>query len=425
MLAHITSLPNRTAPGTAGTLADAPAFIDWLHAAGARYWQILPVNPTDEHGSPYAGLSAFAGNPALLGEKDGSAAVSSKADYQRFCTQNAAWLEPYATFCAIKDLVGDGSPWWEWPDAYRSFSPALAADPKLKAAAEMHRLTQFAFQRQWDDVRAYAAGRSIAIIGDMPMYVSADSADVWAHPEIFNPALVAGAPPDPLGPEGQLWGNPTFRWDVVSEQGFSWWLARLSRMFALYDYVRLDHFIGFSSYYGIPTGMTALDGAWRFGPGKALFDAAYRHFGPLPLIAEDLGSITPAVRALSAEVGAPGMSVVQFADEDVRHGFTPAPDTVAFTGTHDTATILEWCEARFGLAGEEARALAAELCGRVVEAPAEVAILPLQDVLLLGVEGRMNVPGVAEGNWSWRADEAAVNAAGPRLAALVALHDGR
>jgi 4-alpha-glucanotransferase len=428
VLAHITSLPDRTNPGEPGTMHSALSFIDWLHDAGVRYWQILPINPTDQWGSPYAGLSAFAGNTALMPSHNSEALRLFEKNVKsgcRFVRENAHWLEPYACFTAIKELLGDGSPWWEWPEKYRSYTPELLGDKALKPGIYRCMALQMLFQEDWEFTRDYANEHGIQIIGDMPMYISADSADVWAHQEIFNRELLAGAPPDPLGPEGQLWGNPTFRWDVVAEQGFSWWLDRLARMFDLYDYVRLDHFIGFSSYYGIPQGKTALDGSWYFGPGKALFQAAYDKFGPLPLIAEDLGTISPAVRALAAEVGAPGMAVVQFADSDVRKEFRPAPGTIAFTGTHDTATILEWVETHFGLVDPEAHKLAAELCARVVSSSADVAILPLQDVLLLGVEGRMNRPGVASGNWSWRANVQAVMAVSDRLAHLVELHKNR
>jgi len=423
VLAHITSVPNRMRPGESGTIQASEAFIDWLHDAGVRYWQILPINPTDCWGSPYAGLSAFAGNVALLGGAEPGRV--DRAAYRRFCDENASWLEPYAAFSAIKDLLGADSPWWEWPDAYRTYTPELASCADLAKGIEKHRRAQFAFQTHWDGLRAYAHAHDVMIIGDMPMFVLADSADMWVHLDYFDPALLAGAPPDPLGPQGQVWGNPTFRWDVLAEHGYDWWMARFARMFALYDYVRIDHFVGFASYYGIPAGMSALDGSWYFGPGKELFQAAYDRFGPLPLIAEDLGAITPAVRALLCEVGAPGMSVVQFADEDVFESFSPAADTVAYTGTHDTATLAEWCAAHGSLEDAEVRERAAELCERVVSSSADVAILPLQDVLLLGVEGRMNRPGIAEGNWTWRANAQALMAASERLKKLAELQRRR
>ena len=290
---------------------------------------------------------------------------------------------------------------------------------------ERNKRIQYAFQVQWNSLRAYANRRGIKIIGDMPMYVSSDSADVWAHRDIFaidkDGATVsqAGAPPDPLGPEGQLWGNPTFRWDVLKDRGYDWWMARFERMFELYDYVRLDHFLGFSSYYSIPEGKTALEGSWLFGPGVDLFEAAHERFGQLPIIAEDLGSVTPAVRALVAATGAPGMSVVQFVDEDVRNGFHPAPGACAFTGTHDTQTVLGWVKSHFGLHGHDARSLAKRLNDFVLGCESDLAVLPLQDVLLLGDDARMNMPGVPEGNWSWKAKKIDLDASAEYLAELV------
>ena len=256
------------------------------------------------------------------------------------------------------------------------------------------------------------------------MFVSADSADVWSEPDIFDldengyARREAGAPGDAFAPDGQNWGNPAFRWDILREQNFGWWLRRFSRALKLYDVVRLDHFIGFSSYFGIPAGKTARDGAYAFGPGAELFEAARKQFGPLPFIAEDLGAITPAVRALVAETGFLGMDVAQFADNDVREDYVPRPETVAYTGTHDNQTLVGFCEDRYGLEREEAVEVADGIMRRVLASDADVAIVPLQDVLGLGDEARMNVPGVADGNWSWRAGDAAVAAAGARLADL-------
>ena len=233
------------------------------------------------------------------------------------------------------------------------------------------------------------------------------------------PKAAAGAPGDAFAPEGQLWGNPTYRWDVLAEQGFGWWLCRFSRAFDVYDYVRLDHFIGFSSYYSIPKGKKACEGEFNFGPGAELFEAAYAQFGPLPFIAEDLGVITPAVRALVAQTGIPGMDVVQFADGDVREGYVPKPGTVVYAGTHDNQTLLGWVKSRFGVEGEEARELAGRIARDVLATDADVAVMQLQDVLGLDDDARMNVPGAAEGNWSWRADDGAVAGAAEHLADLV------
>ena len=423
VLCHVTSLPNEGEPGTLG--APARRFVDWLAECGQTYWQVLPVNPADGYGSPYAGLAAFAGNTCLL-EKDPEDVLTElkdaddDPDYQAFLEKNKYWLTPYATFRAIKDLLGEG-PWQEWPDAYARFSPGLARRVELADGVDRHRKLQYEFQREWDELRAYANVRGIKIVGDMPMYVSGDSADVWAERDIFEldergyAQVQAGCPGDGFDPEGQLWGNPTYRWDVLAARGYDWWLARLERAVETYDYVRLDHFIGFSSYYKIAKGKPAREGSFSFGPGLDLFRAAYQNLGPLPFIAEDLGVITPAVRALIAETGIPGMDIVQFSDGDVREGYEPKPGTVTFTGTHDNQTLLGFCQSRFGLEGDEAAQMADRIAASVLGSKNDVAIMPLQDVLGLDDAARMNVPGVAEGNWSWQAAWEDVAAATGRL----------
>ena len=423
VLCHVTSLPNEGRPGTLG--APARRFVDWLAECGQTYWQVLPVNPADGYGSPYAGLAAFAGNTCLL-EKDPEDVlaelkdVDDDPDYQAFLEKNKYWLTPYATFRAIKDLLGEG-PWQEWPDAYARFSPGLARRVELADGVDRHRKLQYEFQREWDDLKAYANERGVKIVGDMPMYVSGDSADVWAERDIFEldekgyAQVQAGCPGDGFDPEGQLWGNPTYRWDVLAARGYDWWLARLERAVETYDYVRLDHFIGFSSYYKIPKGKPAREGSFSFGPGLDLFRAAYQKLGLLPFIAEDLGVITPAVRALIAETGIPGMDIVQFSDGDVREGYEPKPGTVTFTGTHDNQTLLGFCQSRFGLEGEEAAQMADRIATSVLGSENDVSIMPLQDVLGLDDAARMNVPGVAEGNWSWQAAWEDVVAATGRL----------
>ena len=423
VLCHVTSLPNEGRPGTLG--APARRFVDWLAECGQTYWQVLPVNPADGYGSPYAGLAAFAGNACLL-EKDPADVLAElrdaddDPDYQAFLQKNKYWLTPYATFRAIKDLLGEG-PWQEWPDAYARFSPGLARRVELADGVDRHRKLQYEFQREWDDLKAYANERGVKIVGDMPMYVSGDSADVWAERDIFEldekgyAQVQAGCPGDGFDPEGQLWGNPTYRWDVLAARGYDWWLARLERAVKTYDYVRLDHFIGFSSYYKIAKGKPAREGSFSFGPGLDLFRAAYQKLGPLPFIAEDLGVITPAVRALIAETGIPGMDIVQFSDGDVREGHEPKPGTVTFTGTHDNQTLLGFCQSRFGLEGDEAAQMADRIATSVLGSKNDVAIMPLQDVLGLDDAARMNVPGVAEGNWSWQAAWEDVVAATGRL----------
>lgn len=423
VLCHVTSLPNEGGPGTLG--APARRFVDWLAECGQTYWQVLPVNPADGYGSPYAGLAAFAGNTCLL-EKDPEDVLAElkdaddDPDYQAFLEKNKYWLTPYATFRAIKDLLGEG-PWQEWPDAYARFSPGLARRVELADGVDRHRKLQYEFQREWDDLKAYANERGVKIVGDMPMYVSGDSADVWAERDIFEldekgyAQVQAGCPGDGFDPEGQLWGNPTYHWDVLAARGYDWWLARLERAAETYDYVRLDHFIGFSSYYKIAKGKPAREGSFSFGPGLDLFRAAYQKLGPLPFIAEDLGVITPAVRALIAETGIPGMDIVQFSDGDVREGYEPKPGTVTFTGTHDNQTLLGFCQSRFGLEGDEAAQMADRIATSVLGSENDVAIMPLQDVLGLDDAARMNVPGVAEGNWSWQAAWEDVVAATGRL----------
>lgn len=447
IMAHITSLPNADKPGHPGILGEpCHRFIDYLANAGVRYWQILPLNPTDAFGSPYAGLSAFAGNPALMwGYDEGHTAFTTHLEdsnaYRRFVEKNESWLLPYATFRAIKALVGE-KPWQTWPEAYRTWSPQLVSDQRLAAGIKRECGVQFEFQRQWDELRRYAQERGVSIIGDVPMYVSADSADVWSKPELFNldehgyPAGQAGCPPDPLSEDGQLWGNPTYRWLEMADTHYAWWMQRFERMFELYDYVRLDHFLGFSSYYQIPQARKATEGQWVFGPGAHLFEEAYRHFGALPLIAEDLGSITPAVRALIAKTGFPGMDVIQFSDKDPLESFEPRAQSLVYSSTHDTQTLLGWVKSRYAsdaTASSDAtgsaaqsnnvtgyatastsveqtreRKLADELLHRCVKSGADVVIFSLQDVLQLDDSCRMNVPGVAEGNWSWQATQAAV-----------------
>ncbi|MDO4890148.1 MAG: 4-alpha-glucanotransferase [Coriobacteriaceae bacterium] len=412
-----------------GTLgANAKAFVDWLADAGVRYWQVLPVNPTDEYGSPYAGVSAFAGNERLI---DGGIAALADfkptAEYLDFCWREADWLEPYAAFMALKERYGDAMLWQEWPEAYRQFTPNLTVDdPELDALTEKWRQLQFIFEKQWHDLRAYANERGVQIVGDMPIYVSADSADVWANPGIFQlepdgmPALVAGCPPDAFTVEGQIWGNPVYNWNALQRTGYQWWMRRLERAFDLYDYVRLDHFIGFCRYFCIPEGEKATAGTYRPGPGLAFFRAAYEKFGPLPIIAEDLGMITPAVRALVAACGFPGMDIVQFVDgNDPLSGYQPRPGKIAYTGTHDNQTIVGYAEARYP--ERDAHEVADALIESVVTCDAPVAVLPLQDILGLDDDARMNTPGVAKGNWTWQAREADIADARERLHALVAL----
>lgn len=438
VLCHISSLPNVYAPERLGSLGEpALRFVDRLVKAGIRYWQVLPVNPTDAFGSPYAGLSAFAGNISLMWGVDAEGPTALHADFEgspalrRFIEDNEDWLLPYATFRAIKGRVGDELPWQEWSKKYRTWSSALAGRKELVAGIRRELALQYSFMQQWNDLHRYANERGIKIIGDMPMYVSADSADVWAERDIFAldeggyPVEVAGTPPSGAGDEGQVWGNPTYRWHHLRETGYEWWMRRLERSFELYDYVRLDHFLGFSSYYAIPTGRQAADGRWNFGPGLDLFQKAYERFGPLPFVAEDLGSITPAVRALLSKTGFPGMDVIQFANEDVRGGYHPAPGMLVYTSTHDTHTLLGWVEERFGFDKNdpeqlrEALVLAERLTYECLLSDATVVVIPLQDLLLRDDEARMNVPGQTAGNWSWQAESDALEDASVVMDAFI------
>ncbi|MDO4436624.1 MAG: 4-alpha-glucanotransferase [Coriobacteriaceae bacterium] len=422
VIAHITSVPQGNGrPGTLG--APCRRFIDHLHTMGMRYWQVLPVNPTDAFGSPYAGPSAFAGNPALLEETPSELKSAfehfkanggfTSAEFFRFARDNESWLDPYCAFMAVKDAMG-GTSRHSWPTELKRYTVDIFADARFADRARYHAFVQFRFEREWSDMLAYAHERGIQIIGDIPMYVSDDSADAWSEPEMFSlgkdgmPYEIAGVPPDRFSATGQVWGNPTYRWDAMRADGYVWWLARLRRSFKLYDRVRLDHFLGFHNYFGIPAGGTGADGQWMPGPGIELFQRAFEEFGPLPLIAEDLGLLTPGVRALLASCGFPGMDVIEFADYDVRQGIHPHAANVLYTSTHDTSTLAGFCQKSFCADGdvEGSRYLASEILRAALASNATVVMMQLQDALRLGDDARMNVPGVAEGNWSWQASEA-------------------
>ena len=426
VVCHITSVPNLGRAGTLG--APARAFVDYLARCGQRYWQILPVNPTDSFGSPYAGSSVFAGNERLLEHDRKEMAERFRrfkptAAYRAFERDNADWLDPYATFVAISE-AREGEAWQDWPEELRHYDLSLQADPRFSMGVAFHKFCQWEFQREWDELHAYAREHGIKIIGDIPMYPSCSSADVWANPEQFcvdamgRVEMQAGTPPDQFAADGQLWGNPTYRWDAMRADGYGWWLRRLERTFELYDVVRLDHFLGFQNYYSVPRGASAAEGAWHVGPGIELFQRAYEKFGPLPILAEDLGSITPATRALLAQVGCPGMDVLLFADGDVRNGWVPKPGRVAYTSTHDTSTLVGWCATRYGFAEDDARDLARHLMEEAYDSVADVVMCTLQDAMELGDSARMNVPGVAGGNWRWRADADELAASEPYLREL-------
>jgi 4-alpha-glucanotransferase len=476
LLLHPTSLPG---PDGIGTLDShyLEQWLDFLVAAGQTYWQVLPLVPTGYGDSPYAGLSAFAGNPLLIpsemlvelglvgrhrlrdrpdgpqqrvdygtvitwkqallteaGERFAASAPEAwRADFEAFCAAEASWLDDYALFRALKDAHG-GRSWDTWPPALRDREPAAleAARRELRAAVTLHQFQQWLFFRCWQRTRQACRRRRLRIIGDVPIFVAYDSADVWANRELFKlnaqgrPTHVAGVPPDYFSATGQLWGNPLYRWQRMAADGFRWWLDRMRHMLRLVDVVRLDHFRGFAACWTIPaTAPTAATGRWVKTPGRKLFAVMKRAFGVLPIIAEDLGVITPDVVALRDAFGFPGMRVLQFAfsgdpnNHDLPHNHVP--NAVVYTGTHDNDTTVGWYASRPGVGStrdaeriEHERAFCraylnttgVEIHWDFIRAAyasvAHTAIVPMQDVLGLGSEARMNLPASDHGNWSWR-----------------------
>ena len=371
ILLHPTSLPN-------GVLDEhAYAFVDWLASAGQRWWQVLPLGPPEGlTGSPYMSPSAFAGSPGLLAEPE---APVTEAEAAAFRQRNDYWIDD----------------WLSW-----------TADNEGGSLAD-----QVRFEREWQALRAHAAGRGVRIFGDMPIYVSKDGADHRAHPALFQDGVVAGVPPDAFATTGQLWGNPIYDWSAMRADGFRWWIERFRRTFALVDLTRVDHFRGFVSYWAVPKeNTTAVEGRWRRGPGAAVFDAAARELGELPVVAEDLGVITEPVVRLRRKLGFPGMVVLQFAlGGDPANPHLPGNhdrDAVVYTGTHDNDTTRGWWESLSGKDRGWADLDPAEpswsLIGAAWSSRAALAVAPLQDVLDLGSEARMNLPGTEEGNWQWR-----------------------
>jgi 4-alpha-glucanotransferase len=376
---HPTSLPG-------GKLGDeAFRFVDWLEEAGQSWWQVLPLGPPDDYGSPYRAASAFAASPLLLADRR---AAVSQAEVEAFVARHPYWIGEWARF------AGAGA----------------IAD-------------QVRFEREWTALRTYARARGVQLIGDVPIYVSEEGADVEAWPELFAAGDVAGAPPDALNATGQLWGNPLYAWPAHRETGYRWWIERFRRTFELVDLSRIDHFRGFVSYWAVPErNRTARNGHWRRGPGAELFRAVEAALGGLPLVAEDLGRITPAVYALRDELGLPGMAVLLWAFSGARGNVhAPAnhrPNQVVYTSTHDTDTVAGWYralkkkeKARTGLDADEPHWGMIELA---MQSRASLALVPAQDVLGLGSDARMNRPGVAGGNWSWRLERGQLT---PALAA--------
>ena len=457
ILMPVSSLPSPYGIGTFGR--GAFDFIDFLDACGQKCWQVLPLNPTSYGDSPYQSPASIAGNPyfidpdllcgdGLLTEEETAKVKndSVRVDYgwlfntrydllrkayarftpdrsfAAFCRKNAAWLDDYALFMALKVHYGY-RPWTAWEPCHKNVHEARAQMDAFAGECGFWKWIQYTFMKQWRAVCDYAHEKGILIIGDMPIYVAHDSMDVWRAPEQFlldenyNPTVVAGCPPDGFSPDGQLWGNPIYNWEKMKEDGFSWWLDRVEKNFAIYDLVRIDHFRGFAGYYSIPYGeSTARNGRWESAPGLELFRRVREKFPRGRIIAEDLGFITEDVRELLTDTDFPGMKILQFAFYDEDSEYLPriytTDNCIVYTGSHDSDCTLSWLRnlqgdalARFEREcprkqGQDALWAVIELAMR---SRANLAVVPIQDYLgLTNEEGRMNVPAVAEGNWSWR-----------------------
>lgn len=392
ILCHVSSLPS-------GRLDDsAEKFIDYLADAGQKLWQILPLNPVDERGnSPYSSPAVFAGNPVLCGP----AKPIDRTAYEQFCKEEAFWLDDFALYMVLKEKF-DGLPWQQWPESARTRSELTPwrDDPAL----EWVKGQQFLFWTRWQEIKDYANGKGISIIGDVPLYVDIDSADTWAHPEAFlldengMPLAVAGVPPDYFNEDGQHWGNPLYDWEAMKKDGYRWWTERISHAMKRFDYIRLDHFRSFSAFYAIPHGKTAREGWWLPGVGKDFFETLTEKLGPLPLLAEDLGLLDAQVSNVLKLTGYPGMLVYQFSAEQIGNlSEEQAKKKILYTGTHDNQTLAGWCrEHPDNLMKPD------DIIKSLYDSPAPWVIVPLQDVLGLDNECRMNVPGKLKGNWTWK-----------------------
>jgi 4-alpha-glucanotransferase len=487
VLLHITSLPGPNGIGDMGP--DAYRFVDWLESSGQSLWQLLPMTPIGPGNSPYQSVSAFAGSPLMvafepllqagwlgrLGEPEGGwdphrvdfgkvinwrmsllrdafSGFESRAGeddtkaFERWMKKEASWLNDYALFMALETAHG-GMPWWTWEvDLQQRKKTALTA-AKKKHADEVRfwAWVQWCFDQQLTSLKTYANDKGIQLVGDLPIFIAHHSADCWARPDLyelddsFQPTVVAGVPPDDLGPEGQRWGNPLYRWDRMAAEGYDWWVARTKRALAQADVFRIDHFRGFAGYWEIPSSSpSAKQGQWLPGPGKALFDAIAKALGPLPIIAEDLGLITPDVHELRDGCGFPGMKILQFAfGADGNHEFLPQSyrrDTVVYTGTHDNDTVLGWWanatprEKHF--AGTYLACGSSDVHWAMIRSASNsvsnLAIFPMQDILGLGSEHRMNIPGtLGDHNWSWRMTWDMLNADHGRVLGMVSAASGR
>lgn len=466
ILLHPTSLPSPYGIGDLGQ--SAYEFVDFLEKAGQHLWQILPLTPTGYSHSPYSSFSAFAGQTLLISPKhleelgllkewelttgpdnnedlvqyekvvpwkeqilrvafsrfEEGENEELQEEYEQFFRDNSDWLEDYSIYMACKEMH-DGKEWYNWDESYRKATQKVKTELKklLKSEIAYHYFVQFIFYKEWTELKAYANAKGIKIIGDMPLFVSLDSADVWANRKLFQldtkgyPTVVAGVPPDYFSETGQLWGNPLYNWDAHEKDGFEWWVARVRHQLELTDFLRIDHFRGLESYWAVPADEeTAMNGEWVKAPGKALFEAIERKLGKgLPVIAEDLGTITPEVIELREHFDFPGMKVLQFAFESedessfLPHQFTTT-NCVCYTGTHDNNTTRGWYDEASEYSRDKVRrymntdgnSIHWDFLRTCFGTIAAYAIVPMQDVLGLGADARMNVPGVAHNNWAWR-----------------------
>lgn len=458
LLMAVSALPSEYGIGSFGKACFD--WLDFLDKTGTKCWQILPLNPTAYGDSPYQSPASFAGNPYFVDleelykeglltsdELDGEKCKSERIDYRRlfltriavlkkafsrfvktveyvrFCHKNKQWLDDYALFFSIKESY-DYAPWSSWADEYRIYKNAIEGKSDFECQTEFWRFVQFKFFTQWKKVRDYARSKGIKIIGDIPIYVAYDSVDVWSNTDEYlldenlNPTFVAGCPPDGFSPDGQLWDNPIYDYAKMEKNDFKWWCSRVKICASLFDIVRIDHFRGFAGYYSVPYGeKTARNGHWEKGPEEKLFDAINQSVPNAKIIAEDLGFLTDDVRELIAYCGYPGMKILQFAFFDEDSEYLPRlyanKDYVVYTGSHDSDCTRTWTE---NLVGDTLKRFKRE-CSHIkglnptykmiklaFESIAELAVIPLQDWLLLGnEEGRMNAPSVAQGNWVWRA----------------------
>ncbi|WAL60378.1 4-alpha-glucanotransferase [Thermocoleostomius sinensis] len=464
VLLHPSSFPSQFGIGDLGPTAYQ--FIDFLRAAGQRLWQILPLGPTGYGDSPYQCFSANAGNPLLISPEQlrdiglltnddlrqlpqlplqvdygwvihskepllrkacqqfrSQADASLQQAFADFCQMQADWLEDYALFRSLKD-AHRGASWHQWEPPIAHHEPEAVEAWRSKLADEIfyHKFLQFEFSRQWTGLKAYANQNGVEVLGDLPIYLAHDSAEVWAHSDLFCldsetglPTQMAGVPPDYFSATGQLWGNPLYNWERMQEDDFNWWIQRFRKLFERVDLVRIDHFRGFEAYWAVPQGeATAINGQWLLAPGKQLFTRLKDELGTLPIIAEDLGVITPEVEALRDEFEFPGMKVLHFAfDSQPDNPYLPfnyTPNCVVYTGTHDNDTTVGWFNKRSPdeqarvqrYLSESSQGIHWDLVRLAFATVANQAIIPLQDVLGLGSEARMNEPSRAAGNWGWR-----------------------